>query len=210
MAKDLLPLFPLETVLFPRTPLPLHIFEERYKEMMKEVIEAHGEFGIVQSGEKGIVNMGCTAMVEKVLRTYPDGRLDLLTVGRRRFEIIMLDDERPFLRGSVEYFDDEEFSPCEDGVRRKVLEGFNEMIDLAIPQTYQQPELSDPQLSFQLAQSIPDLKLRQSLLATRSECERMQSIARFFEKWLPAQRLTAHMRSVAPLNGHGRAPEPSS
>lgn len=204
-----MPLFPLETVLFPRTPLPLHIFEDRYKEMMREIIDAQGEFGVVQSGEKGIVNMGCTAMVEKVLRSYPDGRLDLLAVGRRRFEILSLDDERSFLRGAVEYYDDEEFAPCEDGIRRKVLQGFNEMVDLAIPQSYQHPELSDPQLSFQLAQSIPDLKLRQTLLATRSECERMQHIARFFEKWLPEQRLTAHIRSIAPLNGHGKSPAAS-
>src|SRR5579884_1206656 len=111
MAQELLPLFPLETVLFPRTPLPLHIFEDRYKEMMNEAIERKTEFGVVQAGEKGIVNTGCTAAIDKVLRRYPDGRLDLLTSGRRRFEILDLDDGRSFLRGAVDFFDDDEFDP---------------------------------------------------------------------------------------------------
>lgn len=207
MPQDLLPLFPLETVLFPRTPLPLHIFEDRYKEMMGEVLEKGIEFGVVQAGEKGIVNMGCTAVVEKVLREYPDGRLDLLTVGRRRFEIIVLDDERSFLRGSVDFFDDDDFAPVDDAIRRKVLEAYREIVDLSIPQPYQHPELTDPQLSFRLAQCVPDLSFRQTLLATRSECDRMQQIASFFSKWLPEQRVTAHIRAVAPLNGHGKVPD---
>ena len=99
MQDELLPLFPLQVVLFPRTALPLHIFEERYKEMIGDVLRGHTEFGVVLAGEKGIVNTGCTATVEKVLKNYPDGRMDLLTVGRRRFEIILLNDEKPYLRG---------------------------------------------------------------------------------------------------------------
>src|ERR1700675_741365 len=102
MQQELLPLFPLPVVLFPRTPLPLHIFEERYKEMIRDVLDSHAEFGVVLAGEKGIVNMGCTAIVDNVLKRYPDGRMDLLAVGRRRFEILQLDDEKSYLRGQVE------------------------------------------------------------------------------------------------------------
>ena len=60
-----MPLFPLQVVLFPRTALPLHIFEERYKQMIGEVMRGKAEFGVVQAGEKGIVNTGCTATIEK-------------------------------------------------------------------------------------------------------------------------------------------------
>ena len=63
MQEGWLPLFPLEVVLFPRTALPLHIFEERYKEMIGEAIAARSEFGVVLTREKGIVNVGCTATV---------------------------------------------------------------------------------------------------------------------------------------------------
>ena len=60
-----MPLFPLQVVLFPRTALPLHIFEERYKPMIGDVLRGNSEFGVVQAGEKGIVNTGCTATIEK-------------------------------------------------------------------------------------------------------------------------------------------------
>src|SRR5258705_13805307 len=98
-----LPLFPLHVVLLPEAELPLHIFEDRYKEMIAEVMRDKIEFGIVLASEKGIVNTGCTAVVERVLREYPDGRLDILTLGRRRFEILNLNDERSYLRGAVEW-----------------------------------------------------------------------------------------------------------
>ena len=111
MQQELLPLFPLPVVLFPRTPLPLHIFEERYKEMMRDVLESKAEFGVVLAGEKGIVNTGCTAIVERVLKNYPDGRMDLVAQGRRRFEIILLNDEKSYLRGAVEFFFYYQFEP---------------------------------------------------------------------------------------------------
>ena len=79
------------------------------------------------AGEKGIVNTGCTATVEKVLKSYPDGRMDLITVGRRRFEIILLNDEKPYLRGAVEYFDDEATDPITPEVRKRVIESYNDL-----------------------------------------------------------------------------------
>src|SRR5260370_30303479 len=108
MQEELLPLFPLQVVLFPRTSLPLHIFEERYKQMMGEVRRGNSEFGVVQAGEKGIVKTRCTATIAKVLKEYPHGRMDLLTLGPPRFEIILLNDDEPYLRGAVEVFDDRE------------------------------------------------------------------------------------------------------
>ena len=81
MAMELIPLFPLSVVLLPSMPLPLHIFEDRYKEMMSEDYPAKGEFGVVFAKDDGIVNIGCTATVERVMRRYDDGRLDLLAIG---------------------------------------------------------------------------------------------------------------------------------
>ena len=115
MQDGLLPLFPLQVVLLPGSQLPLHIFEDRYKEMIGEVLRDKLEFGVVLASEKGIVNTGCTATVDRVLREYPDGRLDILTRGRRRFEILLLNDERSFLRGAVEFFDDDDADPIRAG-----------------------------------------------------------------------------------------------
>jgi Lon protease-like protein len=206
MQEELLPLFPLQVVLFPRTALPLHIFEERYKTMIGDVLKGNSEFGVVQAGEKGIVNTGCTASIEKVLKTYPDGRMDLLTIGRRRFEIIMLNDEKAYLRGAVEFFDDEGADPIQAEVRQRVMDAYNDIRSLEQAETLHEPEMSDPQLSFQLAQLVPDLDFRQILLATRSEAERMRRLADFFPNYGARRRQIQHVRQVAPRNGHSKPP----
>src|SRR5579862_8565201 len=204
MQDELLPLFPLQVVLFPRTSLPLHIFEERYKQMVDEVMRGKAEFGVVLAGEKGIVNTGCTASIEKIIKKYPDGRMDLIAVGRRRFEIILLNDEKPYLRGAVEYFDDDATDPITPEVRKRVIESYNDLRALEDSDPVHEPELSDPQLSFQLAQVVPDLDFRQILLATRSEADRMRRLAEFFPSYNSRQRQIQHARAVAPTNGHAK------
>lgn len=206
MQQELLPLFPLQVVLFPRTELPLHIFEERYKQMIGEVLREKSEFGVVLAGEKGIVNTGCTASVEKILKTYPDGRMDLITIGRRRFEIIMLNDEKTYLRGAVEFFDDEQSEPITPEVRQRVVEAYQEVRQLEPRGEAGDPEMTDPQLSFQLAQVIPDTDFRQVMLSTRSEADRMRRLAEFFPAYSSRRRQMQHARAVAPKNGHAKWP----
>jgi len=201
-----LPLFPLQVVLFPRTSLPLHIFEERYKQMITEIMRGKSEFGVVLAGEKGIVNTGCTASVEKILKKYPDGRMDLMTVGRRRFEIILLNDEKPYLRGAVEFFDDVESEPIAPEARNHILEAYHDLQEIDPAEAPGDLEMSDPQLSFQLAQAVPDLDFRQTLLATRSEADRMKRLADFFPNYSAKQRQIQHARRVAPKNGHAKLP----
>jgi Lon protease-like protein len=201
MQNSLLPLFPLQVVLLPGSQLPLHIFEDRYKEMIGEVLRDKLEFGVVLASEKGIVNTGCTATVDRLLREYPDGRLDILTRGRRRFEILLLNEERSFLRGAVEFFDDEPDSsePAGPELLRNVMAGFNELESI---------DSSDPRLSFRLAQEVPDLGFRQTLLTMRSEAERMRRIADFLPGFLERRRKIQHTKDVAGSNGHAhRKPE---
>jgi ATP-dependent Lon protease len=204
MQQGLLPLFPLQVVLLPGSDLPLHIFEDRYKEMIEEVMRDHIEFGVVLANEKGIVNTGCTATVEKVLRKYPDGRMDIVTRGRRRFEIVLLNDERSFLRGSVEFFDDEEFEPPPADVQKRAIEGYNELQALSSSEPLEPSGTAPPQLSFRLAQPVPDVTFRQVLLSTRSETDRLRQIAEFLPAYLIKQRRIQHVKDVAPRNGHGR------
>jgi Lon protease-like protein len=197
MQPGLLPLFPLQVVLLPGTELPLHIFEDRYKEMIGEVIRDRLEFGVILANEKGIVNTGCTAMIDKVLREYPDGRMDIIARGRRRFEIVRLNDERAFLRGSVEFFDDDEEAPIAPEIRQRAIDGYQEMSKETI-------DLNTPQLSFLLAQPVSDLGFRQSILISRSEADRMRLLADFFPIHNLRQKRIQHVREVAPRNGHGR------
>lgn len=200
----MLPLFPLQVVLLPGSQLPLHIFEDRYKEMIGEVIRDQQEFGVVLANEKGIVNTGCTAIVDKVLRQYPDGRMDILAYGRRRFEIVLLNDERSYLRGSVEFFDDEEFEPVPPDIQKRAIDGYNQLQALSSNEPLESSETEVQQLSFRLAQPVPDLTFRQVLLATRSEAERLRQLADFFPTYLIRQRRIQHVKEVAPRNGYGR------
>jgi Lon protease-like protein len=204
MQPGMLPLFPLQVVLLPGSQLPLHIFEDRYKEMIGEVIRDQQEFGVVLANEKGIVNTGCTAIVDKVLRQYPDGRMDILAYGRRRFEIVLLNDERSYLRGSVEFFDDEEFEPVPPDIQKRAIDGYNQLQALSSNEPLESSETEGQQLSFRLAQPVPDLTFRQVLLATRSEAERLRQLADFFPTYLIRQRRIQHVKEVAPRNGYGR------
>ena len=78
---EYLPLFPLDVVLFPEMVLPLHIFEERYKEMIAECLQDNSPFGVLYAHDDRVATIGCTAEVSQVIKQYPDGRLDLVAVG---------------------------------------------------------------------------------------------------------------------------------
>ena len=208
MQSKLLPLFPLQVVVFQRTELPLHIFEERYKEMVGDAIRDSSEFGIVLAKDEGIVNAGCTVVVDKVLQTHPDGRMDILTRGIRRFEIVMLNQEKPYLRGEVAYFDDDETDPVPTEVQTEALRLYKSWMEFEERSPVQEPVLTDAQLSFQLAQRIQDLDFLHFLLRTRSETLRLKKVAEFLSDYVPRQRQTANMKKLAPLNGHGaKGPE---
>jgi Lon protease-like protein len=202
---QLLPLFPLRIVVFPRTPLPLHIFEDRYKELIGEAIQSATEFGIVLAKDDGIVNAGCTVIVEKVVKNYADGRMDILTRGVRRFEILGLNEDKSYLRGEVEFFDDDEPGPAPADLQEKALVQYRGLLETGELRE-NEPVLSDPQLSFQLAQAVQDMDFLSVLLRNRSEPQRLKQLADYLARLAPKLREASRMRKLAPLNGHGTAP----
>ena len=125
-----LPLFPLGVVLLPSMPLPLHIFEERYKTMIGMCIEEESEFGVVYYDGSLLSKKGCTARITEVLRRYEDGRMDILTIGQRRFTIEARYDEKPFLEADVSFFADQE-EPLDDSVADLVERGISKLGELA-------------------------------------------------------------------------------
>lgn len=197
----LIPLFPLDVVLFPGTPLPLHIFEPRYKEMIGECLANNRTFGVVRAVEQGLAEVGCTAEIVTVVKEYSDGRLDLVSEGRKRFELLHVDQERSFLRGEVLMIEDEpELPPQEDTARATQLH--SELLALAGAQ--QDLSAADPSsLSFHLAGSLPlDLDFKQKLLSLRSEAERISLLITYLEKLIPNLQRAAHAREKAGGNGH--------
>jgi Lon protease-like protein len=206
MSRRLLPLFPLQVVVFPRTHMPLHIFEERYKQMVGNAIRDKSEFGIVLAKEDGIVNAGCTVVVEKVMKQYDDGRMDIMTRGQRRFEIMVLNEEKDYLQGEVEFFDDDEPGPASPEVQHKALDQFKNLLEIGEVHPYSLPNLKDPQLSFQLAQTIQDLDFLNLLLRNRSEADRLKELNEFLSHYIPKQRQITRMKELAPRNGFGGKP----
>ncbi len=202
---ETIPLFPLSVVLLPAMPLPLHIFEDRYKEMMGEIIPAKSEFGVVFAKEDGIVNIGCTATVERVMRRYEDGRLDLLAMGQRRFTIESLDQERSFLRAQVEFFNDEDVSEVPADLRKRVNAAYQ---DLAKAEDEaglsSQPPWGKTRISFQIARHIDDFEKRQTVLSLRSEVERLEFLVRAIPEYIAKRERIALAKRVAPLNGHAK------
>jgi Lon protease-like protein len=174
--------------------------------MVGEAIRNSSEFGIVLVKEDGIVNAGCTVMVEKVLKSHSDGRMDILTRGVRRFEIEMLNQEKSYLRGEVTYFDDDEPEAAPAEVQTEAIRLYQSWVEIG--DRTSDAELDDAQLSFQLAQGIQDLDFLDFLLRTRSESIRLKKVTEFLAEYVPRQRLTIAMKKLAPTNGHGpRSPE---
>lgn len=204
--NDLLPLFPLAVVLLPNNELPLHIFEDRYKEMIGTALRERREFGIVLASGEGIANTGCTATVGEVVKEYEDGRLDIVAVGQRRFNIRSLDQDKEYLRGRVEFFDDEDDAAPPDLRERAVrlCAGLHPQDDAG--QDEPGYDTDDPQLSFQLASRIDDLGFRLQLLISRSETQRLRRLVEFLPAYSERVRQSERVRELAPKNGHGKLP----
>ena len=200
--SPLLPLFPLDVVLLPGTPLPLHIFEPRYREMISECLDRSQHFGVLRGKEQELAEIGCTAEILTVTKKYPDGRMDIVTEGRARFEVLQLNKERSFLQAEVLYLQDEAGVGSREEITQAVkLHG--EIMTLAGAEPEKSSEVDEGQLSFHLAGSLPlDLDFKQTLLGMKSEGERLRAIISFFETILPTMRRTVHVRRKAGGNGH--------
>ncbi len=197
----LLPLFPLDLVLFPGAPLPLHVFEPRYREMIGECLAQKLPFGVVRAREQALAEIGCSAEILEVTKKYDDGRLDILTEGRRRFELVEVNQERSFLRAEVIFFEDE-VSAASPKQAERAIELYDELLSLAGADV---PELEpgEPDLSFHLVAGLPlDLDFKQTLLGLRSEASRLATVVEYYEALLPKMRRSINARKKAGGNGH--------
>ncbi len=181
-----IPLFPLDAVLFPGAALQLHIFEPRYREMVRECIHGNCEFGVVLARREGLATVGCTAQIGAVLKRYPDGRMDILCRGGRRFEIESLQDGRSYLQAEVDVLPDAQ--PVSSRRDREDCAALHmEMIELSGESISRFPHLDlNRPIAFLLAAAIPaGLEFKQELLLLHSDSERTQRLAGFYREILP-------------------------
>ncbi|MEW5974688.1 MAG: LON peptidase substrate-binding domain-containing protein [Acidobacteriota bacterium] len=206
--QTLLPLFPLDVVLFPNASLPLHIFEDRYKEMVGDCLAQQSHFGILYAHDEVMEEVGCLAEITEVLKRYPDGKLDIMAVGRSRFQVVLLDHERSFLRGLVEPYDEIENQgpvPAEQVVM--LLEKYQEIFLLLNKRAPEEDpaRLDMDGLSFQIA-SLLQLSnpLKQRLLTERTEAARVGLLLRYFEQLIPRLQEVEQAVRKAGSNGSQR------
>jgi uncharacterized protein len=187
---EMLPLFPLGAVLYPGMLLPLHIFEERYRQLIRDLLDGAEarRFGVIAirkgretgiDGVHSLYKVGCTAALRRVDR-HDDGRFDIVAVGGQRFRLLRLDQTRPYLQGEVEMLTEEPTDPAAAGPAVRVIQAaFREYLDaltewggatVRLEELPDEPEL----LSFIVAAAVViDLPERQAMLAEPDTLRRL-------------------------------------
>ena len=208
MRPDRIPLFPLNVVLLPGADLPLHIFEPRYRQMVRHCLESRCEFGILLALPKGIVRVGCTAEVVEVVKRYHDGRMDILAVGRAPFRIVELLNAEKYsddhlLEGCVDYLDDRE-RPVDARLQRQVIELYETCHTLIFGDYPRNLKDQDPeQLSYIVAGTLPmELLWKQQVLELRSEADRQERLVSYLREWAPHLQKREAKSARAGGNGH--------
>jgi ATP-dependent Lon protease len=203
-----IPLFPLNVVLLPGGDLPLHIFEPRYRRMVHDCIENKSEFGMLLVAPKGLVRVGCTAEVLEVAKRYPDGRIDIVAMGRAPFRIVELMNAKEYedgmlLEGTVDYLDDRERSL--DAKKRRELVELFEVCHTIVYGDYPRniQGLERDELSYAIAATLPmDLMWKQQVLESRSEADRQERLLTYLREWAPHLQKIESQRQHAEGNGN--------
>lgn len=176
--------------------------------MVGDAAATGSEFGIVLAQGEGIVNVGCTVVVESIPQRYDDGRFDVIARGRRRFRLLSVDDQEECLRGEVEYFDDEDLRPAAPEYRTSALRACREVhAALGADTPWPEAELTDPELSFRLAQIFRDLEFQDAILRERSETARLELIIATAPRYVEKSEYVEKMKHKAGTNGHGHKPK---
>lgn len=214
--KDL-PIFPLAVVLFPGVPLPLHIFEPRYRQMLSDIADNDSLFGVSYfdattstTEVPPVGHIGCVAELSET-QTLPDGRSNILTVGVIRYRIDeYVERGDPYLVARVSFFEDKEE---DDGLLREssheVAETFTRIaraVRTINDERASLPDISDtePQrLSFLIAAAMEvDTDLKQELLELRSTSDRLRRLRDMLARAVSGYEERARVHEMAKGNGH--------
>jgi Lon protease-like protein len=192
-------------VLLPGEVIPLHIFEERYKTLIRERLE-EGEFGIVLAEEDSVRECGTTARVAQLIEEMEDGRMNILVEGVRRFRIVEVfppaDSETDYLTAQVDYYRDSEPEGSET-LRDAVLQVFARTLELMDVEDPHEPSGEGP-LSFRIAAAVDfGAPLKQELLESLSEEQRLETLLTVMTSLLPRLELRKEREDAIRGNGKG-------
>ncbi|HVK37625.1 MAG TPA: LON peptidase substrate-binding domain-containing protein [Candidatus Kapabacteria bacterium] len=201
-------LFPLNIVLFPGSSYPLHIFESRYKQLIRESIDTNSEFGINLVESSRMFDVGCRASVTTVFREYDDGRMDIVVTGTERYTVTSSRaGEKLYLVGEIEPLTDTEPKP-DPQLLATTVGLYNQLVESVYGEA---EELLKPAewmwggASFRMAQkSGLDLVVRQQLLEMRSENERLQFLHTYLTDLVPKVRELEKIQALIRNDGYVR------
>ncbi|MGH9902287.1 MAG: LON peptidase substrate-binding domain-containing protein [Pyrinomonadaceae bacterium] len=215
-----LPLFPLPLVLFPGVPLPLHIFEPRYRQMLADVRVGNSLFGVSYfdastseyADRPPVGHVGCAAEVAEV-QPLPDGRSNVLTLGLARYRVqSYVETDTPYFVGRLEFFEDEpEEEELLNSRAHEVLSLFVRIANAvrtinderaSLPEL---PEAAPERLSFLVAAAMEmEAEAKQQMLELTSTSERLKRISDLLSQAVGVYEERARMHGVVKGNGHGR------
>jgi Lon protease-like protein len=204
-SERVLGLFPLGLVLLPGELVPLHIFEERYKRLIGVSRATGEEFGIVLRHEDNVAEYGCTAEVASVLEEFDDGRLNIVVRGRERFrlhELVDPQDEDDYLRALVTPLEDDvPLAPA--GMLRKAESLYGRLLELADVEA-EAGAGEGAEDSFRMAGTVDfGLTVKQRLLESRSEAERLEQLIELMGALVPRLELRKEREEAIRGNGKG-------
>ncbi len=200
VAQDF-PLFPLGLVALPGELVPLHIFEERYKTMMGECLDAGTEFGIVWMSDDGLKEIGCACEIDRVLERMDDGRMNLLARGTRPFRVLERQSHLPYPAGVIDFIEDGPEDP-DPKLADDARAAYADLVKRATDREPESEEL-DAMGAYDMAATVdfgPDAK--QGLLDLRSENARLRLVTRLFRA--ATKRLDFVDRAQARARSNGK------
>lgn len=203
MRDTRIPLFPLNVVLLPGASPPLHIFEPRYRLMVRHCLTHKTEFGMILAQDSNVATVGCTAQIVQTLRAYPTGESDILTEGRAVFRALDLLSEKDYHEALVEYLTDEADS-AEMHKEDALMGIFQQCHSLMYSQLWA-PNTKDSiwPMSYRMASRLPlDLHEKQALLEMRTEPARQDFLRTWLKGVLARLEQRDRSRHRAGSNGH--------
>tara|TARA_B100001105_G_scaffold108502_1_gene86957 strand:- start:18 stop:608 length:591 start_codon:yes stop_codon:yes gene_type:complete len=176
---DNMPLFPLNIVAVPKERIPLHIFEPRYKRMIKDSIKTGDPFGIVLKDDKGLKSIGCSVKIIRVLKEHSTGEYDIIVQGQQCFRIKDKVQENDQLWiGNVTYLEDQESAP-EDLLEKTRDQYLHILLKLGLNEDMERHMSKSRSFDFIEFINLPN-KIKQQLIETNDENQRLEIINRIF------------------------------
>jgi Lon protease-like protein len=199
-------LFPLGIVLFPESAIPLHIFEERYKKLIRHSLDGKITFGINYISASKVYDIGCIARVSEVIKTYSDGKMDILVHGLKRFKM------NSFYESSHGYFiaETEDYEDKNEEIDYDLLEScifyYNQITETITSVKIDKLDMasfSHHYPSFFIAQkSGLASQMKQELLEMRTENNRLDALQKHLNSILPKLKESEYIAQIIKNDGY--------